>query len=173
MQFDHRLLAAVQALAVACALIVGLIVRFGAAGAPLACWRSRWPRRRITAGSRDIALGGADEYSSVRSTMAVILLTSAVVLLPARAPCGSRRSDETPMTDGVVPPSLASEAVLEAMPIGLAVVDAEQRLVLFNNCLLRIIGHAAEQLPSRHGSSRTPCALWRHRRRLRARRLRL
>ena len=36
------------------------------------------------------------------------------------------------MTDGLAPPLLLTEAVLEAMPIGIAVVDADKRLVLFN-----------------------------------------
>lgn len=37
------------------------------------------------------------------------------------------------MTDGVPPPQLLTEAVLEAMPVGVAVVDADKRLVLFNS----------------------------------------
>lgn len=36
------------------------------------------------------------------------------------------------MTDALAPPLLLTETVLEAMPIGVAVVDADKRLVLFN-----------------------------------------
>lgn len=36
------------------------------------------------------------------------------------------------MTGTILPPALLTEAVLEAMPIGVAVVDADKRLVLFN-----------------------------------------
>ena len=37
------------------------------------------------------------------------------------------------MTDGVPPPPMLTEEVLEAMPVGVAVVDADKRLVLFNS----------------------------------------
>ena len=37
------------------------------------------------------------------------------------------------MTDGIPPPPVLTEAVLDAMPVGVAVVDADKRLILFNS----------------------------------------
>jgi signal transduction histidine kinase len=50
------------------------------------------------------------------------------------------------MTDGVMPPSSLTEAVLEALPIGVAVVDADERLVLFNNAYHQSLGLPPDRL---------------------------